>query len=289
MTDRVTPGRRDSRPAFLAYLTVPFFASACAAALLFGVSAAQAQHAPNLSGVWAREAHNYPKPYMAGRAGIKDGYNNEYLKPWVVELLNRDDLVTASGRPIVTAHSVCYPEGVPYVFGGTQIQILQKPTEITMLFGDANQFRTIYLNRAHPAHVKPSWYGDSVGHFEGDTLVVDTVGIGVHPEAGSMGFFGTPHTDALHLVERYRFLRPGEKSMAPPPKNDSFDADAVIAEGPILRLSFTLEDPGAYKKPWSVTLDYLPLSSHLREYVCAENSRDKDLGPLLPRAEVPDF
>src|SRR5262249_5198205 len=152
-----------------------------------------------------------------------DGYNNEYLKPWVVELLSRDDLVTASGKPIVTAHSVCYPEGVPYVFGGTQIEILQRPAEITMIFADPGQVRTIYMNRSHPEHVTPSWYGDSVGHFEGDTLVVDTVGIAAKPEAGSMAFFGTPHTDGLHLVERYRFLRPDEKSTAPAPKNDSFD------------------------------------------------------------------
>lgn len=73
-------------------------------------------------------------------------------------------------------------------------------------------------------HVEPNWYGESVGHFEGDTLVVDTIGIGVHPEAGSMEFFGTPHTRALHLIKRYRLLGPDEKSTAPRPPNDSFDA-----------------------------------------------------------------
>src|SRR5262249_32592283 len=139
------------------------------------------------------------------------------------------------------------------------------------------------------ARVTPTWYGDSVGHFEGDTLVVDTVGIAVNPQAGSMGNYGTPHTENLHLVERYRYLKPGEKSQAPSPRNDSFDATDVMEGGKILRLEFALDDPGAYKKPWSVTLDFLPLKSRLREYICAENSRDPELGPLIPAADTPDF
>ena len=252
----------------------------------------QAQsNTPNFTGVWGRDAHNYPKPYMApGRGGgVKDGFNNEYLKPWVVELLMRDDLVTRSGRAVVTSHSVCYPEGVPYVFGGSVLQILQTPSEITMLFGDTSQFRTIYMNRPHSEHVVPSWYGESVGHFEGDTLVVDTVGIAVNPEAGSMGNYGTPHTEALHLVERYRYLMNGEKSLAPRPHDDTFDSKDIIAGGKTMRLNFTVEDPGAYKKPWSVTLDFLPINERVREYVCAENSREADLTPLIPAADIPDF
>jgi hypothetical protein len=104
-----------------------------------------------------------------------------------------------------------------------------------------------------------------------------------------MGNYGTPHTEALHVVERYRYLRDGEKSTAPRPKNDSFDADAVIPGGRILRLSFTLDDPGAFKKPWSVTLDYLPINSRLREYVCTENPREPDLAALIPQTDTPDF
>jgi len=267
---------------------------ACSAAVFLSLSAAPVgaePKAPDFTGTWGRDVHNYPKPYMSrGRnATVIDGYNNPYLKPWVVELLNRDTLVERSGRPTITAHSTCYPEGIPYVFGGSVLQILQTPSEITMLFGDSNNWRTIYLNRPHSSHVVPSWYGESVGHFEGDTLVVDTTGIGVNPQSGSMGFYGTPHTEALHVVERYRYLADGEMSLAPPPKDDSFDAKAVIAGGKTLRLSFTLEDPGAYKKPWSVTLDFLPINSRIREYACAENVPDPYLAPLLPTAAIPDF
>ena len=162
------------------------------------------------------------------------------------------------------------------------MQILQTPKEVTMLFGDTGQMRTIYMDRPHSAHVEPSWYGESVGHYEGETLVIDTVGIAVNPQSGSMGNYGTPHTEALHVVERYRFLHDGEKSLAPRPKNDSFDADSVIPGGKTLRLSFTLEDPGAFKKPWSVTLDYLPINSRLREYICTENAREPDLAYREP-------
>ena len=166
------------------------------------------------------------------------------------------------------------------------IQILTTPTEITTLFADPGQFRSIALNRPHPAHVEPSWYGDSTGHFEGDTLVVDTTSIGVHPEAGSSG---TPHTNALHVVERWRYLKDGETSLAPTPHNDTFDSKDIIQGGRILRLEFTVDDPGAYRKSWTTTLDYLPLKSRVREYVCAENVRDPDLAPALPAAAFPDF
>jgi hypothetical protein len=61
------------------------------------------------------------------------------------------------------------------------------------------------LNQSHPAHVTPTWYGDSVGHYEGDTLIIDTVGIKVGPFA-TVDWYGTPHTEALHVVERYRLI-----------------------------------------------------------------------------------
>src|SRR5438270_8323048 len=154
------------------------------------LSAKGETQAPDFNGIWGKYTYSYPKPYMKGRE-IADGYGNGYLMPWVVEALKRDDMVSAGGRALATAHSLCYPEGIPYVFGETRMQILQTPSEITMLFGgEQEQARTIYLNRPHPQQVTPGWYGDSVGHLEGDTLVVDTVGIAVHPESGSMGFFG---------------------------------------------------------------------------------------------------
>ena len=166
--------------------------------------------APDFNGIWGKYTYNYPKPYMKGRE-IANGYKNEYLLPWVIDSLGKDEMVSASGKALPTAHSLCYPEGIPYVFGETRVQILQTPTEITMIFGgEQEQARTIYLNRPHPEHGAPSWYGDSVGHFEGDTLVVDTVGIAANPESGSMGLLRytshqvAPRGRALPVPERRR-------------------------------------------------------------------------------------
>jgi hypothetical protein len=263
-----------------------------ACVLTIGRAAAQPP-IPDFSGVWGKYTYNYPKPYMKGRV-IADGYRNEYLLPWVVEALQRDDMVNAMGRALPTAHSLCYPEGIPYVFGETRVQILQTPTKITMLFGgEQEQTRTIYLDRPHSEHVAPSWFGESVGHFEGDTLVVDTIGIAVKPEAGSMGFFGTPHTGALHVVERYRFLHDGEKTVLAPPNpnanNPTIIPNEVITGGRKLRLTFTVDDPGAYRKPWSVILDFVPLKTGIEEYVCTENYREKDLVDMIPTSAIPDF
>src|SRR5690348_15860113 len=125
--------------------------SAVACGLLAAFPAGAEPSVPDFNGVYGRDEHNFPKPYMsagaARNATITDGYTNCILKPWVVELLRRDDMVEKSGHPAVTAHSVCYPESVPYVFGGTQIHILQTASEITSISGDPGQLRTIYMNQ----------------------------------------------------------------------------------------------------------------------------------------------
>ena len=83
--------------------------------------------------------------------------------------------------------------------------MLQQPDKITILYDHDHQFRHVRLNQPHPAQVTPSWYGDSVGHYEGDTLVIDTVGIKIGPFA-MVDWYGTPYTEALHVVERYRLI-----------------------------------------------------------------------------------
>lgn len=274
-------------------LFAAWIAIATAVLAMLRVTPANAESGtPDFNGIWGKYTYSYPKPYMKGR-NIADGYKNEYLMPWVVEALNRDEMVSASGRAIATAHSLCYPEGIPYVFGETRVQILQTPTEVTMIFGgEQEQSRTIYLNRPHPEHVTPSWYGDSIGHFESDTLVVDTIGIAANPASGSMGLFGTPHTRALHVVERYRFLKDGEKTVLRGPNPTASNitiSPSEIMPGRKLRLTFTVDDPGAYRKPWSVTLDFMPLKTPIQEYICTENYQDRDLLPLIPRSEHPDF
>jgi hypothetical protein len=84
-------------------------------------------------------------------------------------------------------------------------ETLQQPHQITILYTTDHEVRHVRLNEAHPTQIKPSWYGDSVGHYEGDTLVIDTVGFKLGPFA-MVDIYGTPYTEALHVVERYRLI-----------------------------------------------------------------------------------
>jgi hypothetical protein len=110
-----------------------------------------------------------------------------------------------SGEGFPDPRNQCWPGGVPYVFTSGGMQLLQQPDKITILYDYDHQVRHVRLNQSHPAQVTPSWYGDSVGLYEGDTLVIDTVGIKVGPFA-MVDMYGTPHSPALHVVERYRML-----------------------------------------------------------------------------------
>ncbi len=167
------------------------------------------------------------------------------------------------------------------------------------------------LTQPHPAHVTPSWNGDSVGHYEGDTLVIDTVGIKVGP-FGATGLYamvdrlGTPHTLALHVVERYRLLEHktakaieerNEKDNTPLATSDNGIARDPNYQGKGLELEFRVEDDGVFTSPWSASMIYwpplMPMGQWL-EYVCAENASGYDWNhptkrAPTPIAEKPDF
>jgi hypothetical protein len=159
--------------------------------------------------------------------------------------------------------------------------------------------------------VCPSWYGDSVGHYEGDTLAIDTVGIKVGPFPAPdlyamVDLFGTPHTPALHVVERYRLLdheaakaieEHNEKDNLGPPMGDNGIARDPGYKGKGLQLEFTAEDEGVFTSPWTVSMIYWPPlvpMGQWPEMVCAENANGydgRDLGKkaAMPTADKPDF
>jgi len=85
--------------------------------------------------------------------------------------------ISRTGVVYPTPSNQCWPGGVPYVFWNIGMQMLQQKDAVTILYINDRDFRHVRLNAQHPAHVTPSWYGDSVGHYEGDMLVIDTVGI----------------------------------------------------------------------------------------------------------------
>jgi hypothetical protein len=228
-------------------------------------------------------------------------YSNPILKPWAAEVVKKNHEGELSGVNTPLPSSQCYPEAVPFIFWNFGMQMVQEPGRITIIYRDDNQVRRIRMNQPHPAQVTPSWYGDSVGHYEGDTLVIDTVGIKADRPLAVVDQFGTPYTEALHVVERYRLLdyeaakeaqeRGARENFRLPGPGAGFAPDPNY-KGKGLQLHFTVEDAGAFTTPWSATITYRhPLASDWQEFVCAENTHEYYAGrdTEVPRADKPDF
>ena len=143
--------------------------------------------------------------------------------------------------------------------------MFQEPDRVTLLYrGD--QARHVRMNQPHPARVTPSWYGDSVGHYEGDTLVIDTVGIKSDRPFAMIDMYGTPYTQALHVVERYRLIDyEAAKEAQERNGRENWRFNTAVAEGWVpdpaykgkgLQLQFTIEDEGVFTTPWSATITY---------------------------------
>ena len=153
------------------------------------------------------------------------------------------------GKFAFTARSSCKPAGVPGfdVLLGGALFILQSPTEVTMIFSGNAEARHIRLNASHSANPKPSWYGESVGHYEGDTLVVDTIGLN---DKTFLDNYRTPHTDKLHVTERWRLIEDGKK----------------------LEILMTIDDPDTFNQPWQALRQYDRVNRTLSEDICSENN-----------------
>jgi hypothetical protein len=155
------------------------------------------------------------------------------------------------------------------------------------------------LNERHPARVTPSWYGDSVGHYEGDTLVIDTIGVRTQRPFAMLDIYGTPYSEALHIVERYRLIDPEAATEAwkrnlrenqPILSNDSGLSVDLNDKRRALQLQFTVEDEGMFTMPWSAAMTYRRAVGNWPEFACAENIQwysGKDAA--VPRADKPDF
>ena len=151
------------------------------------------------------------------------------------------------------------------------------------------------MNEPHPAQVKPSWYGDSVGHYEGDMLVIDTVGTKTDRPFAMIDLFGTPYTEKLHVVERIRLLDYEEaKEGLERDAKENFRPPVDINRnyrGKYLQVHFTVEDEGVFTTSWSATITYGRGSGQWQEIICAENrheyynNKDSD----VPTADKPDF
>lgn len=226
-------------------------------------------------------------------------YTNPILKPEAAEIVKQHGDIARTFVVYPTPNNQCWPGGVPFVFWNFGMQMLQQKDAVTILYLNDHEVRHVRLNAQHPAHVMPSWYGDSVGRYEGDMLVIDTVGIKKGPFA-MLDLYGTPFTERLHVVERYRLIdHDAAKEVEERPDRDGFDvvvSDNGLArdldyKGKALQLDFTVEDEGVFTTPWSARVTYQRPLGDWAEAVCAENPRATYLtkDSALPRADKPDF
>ncbi|HEV3334007.1 MAG TPA: hypothetical protein VG096_23635 [Bryobacteraceae bacterium] len=187
---------------------------------------------PDLSGVYG---------FAMGRGA---GANAMPLKP------EAEKLKVVHGPDYAGLTADCMPLGVPGSFNVPYpFQIIQAPKTITIFYEYPNTFRIIPTDgRPHPDDVDPTWMGNSVGHWEGDTLVVDTIGLNTKTELN-----GYRHSEAMHVVERLQRLESGD-----------------------LQYDVTIEEPSLFTKPWVMPTRTFPFRSELEkidEFVC-ENNRD---------------
>jgi hypothetical protein len=238
---------------------------------------------------------------VSNPAWLVGDYTNPILKPQAAETVKKQSEIEVSHGPAPTPDIQCWPEPVPYIFNGVAMEMLQQPDRITFLYPNDHQVRHVRLNEHHPAQVTPSWYGDSIGHYEGDMLVIDTVGVKTERPFAMVDFYGTPYTEALHVVERYRLFdyeaaKEGLERNAKENLNlrgaDAGSAPDYAYRGKLLQLQFTVEDEGVFTMLWSATVTYQRGRESWREIVCAENTQELVLagrGAAIPRADKPDF
>jgi hypothetical protein len=276
-----------------------------------GRAAQNAAAVPDFSGVWSHPFLTGFEPPASGPGPVtntsrrRDGranfqqlvgdYANPILKPEAAQIVKQHGDLSLTGVGYPTPSNQCWPGGVPYIFWDFLVQMFQEPNQITMIYRQGDEVRRVRMNQPHPAKVTPSWYGDSVGHYEGDTLVIDTVGIKKGPFA-MLDMYGTPFTEKLHVVERYRLLDYAAAKDAIE-RNDKENTHAGLGwdfdpnyRGQVLQLQFTVEDDGVFTTPWTSTITYRPSVDPWTELICAENTQwysGKEAD--VPRALKPDF
>ncbi len=223
-------------------------------------------------------------------------YNNPILKPEAAGAVKRAGEFSESGHDIPDPSNQCGTYSPPFLFSISQgMQLIQRKDDIVILYTQNAQVRRIRLNSAHPRGVKPTPMGDSVGHYEGDTLVIDTVGIKLEPYTVA-DRFGTPQSAAMHVVERYRLIdarvaqRALDRQLAVVGITAPMVPDPHFDRG--LRIELTIDDPKVFTKAWNANVTYRRVIRGYNEGACAENNVDVfhsgDV-PFMPTAERPDF
>jgi hypothetical protein len=210
---------------------------------------------PDLTGVWQAGSNRigtWEETNSGGRGGEvtpnpvvptrEPAPYQEWAAKKVLDSFNRRGVDDPMAR--------CLSPGVPRIMMGLfPMQIVQTPTQVVMLFEVFHVFRVIPIDAKHPDDLESSYMGDSVGHWDGDTLVVDVTSFNDETWLGNTGTF---HSDALHVVEKFKRV----------------DYNTIQYE-------VTMEDPKVLTKPWTTrSTVMLRPGTRLREYECAQNNTD---------------
>jgi len=213
-------------------------------------------------------------PYVGNNTGKQPTFrvadiDNPNLTQFAKDALRKANDEVLRGKAMYARESRCWATGVPAFLlnpGGPTYWV-QTPERITMIWQMDHQVRHVYLNVPHSANPKPSWYGESVGHYDGDALVVDTIGQNTQTFIDN---YRTPHSEQLHVVERYHLVQGGKT----------------------LQAEVTIEDPAVFIKPLQVVHRWRRMEGTIVESTCAEgemaNPFKQDVEPI-PTASKSDF
>ena len=195
--------------------------------------------------------------------------NNPNLTQFAKDSLKKSNEDVLAGKPMWSRSARCWATGVP-AFLLIPVQpmfVIQTPKQVTMIAQHDNDVRRVYLDVPHSANPKPSWYGESVGRYDGDALVIDTIGLN---DKTFIDNFRTPHSDRLHVIERMR----------------------MVEEGKFLETELLIDDPAVFIKPLHVTKRSRRVQATIIEWRCADGEMNnpfvKGADPLPMAANV-DF
>jgi hypothetical protein len=199
-------------------------------------------------------------------------WRDPILKPWAAAQMRASNEELLSGKVGIPflAQSQCWPGGTPgqLLWTSEPVYFIQTPKEVWMIWQRDQWVRRIFLTDQHSEYVKPSWYGESIGHYENGELVVDTIGLTAN-KYGFLDMFRTPHTDKLHVVEHFK----------------------VTADKKFLEALVKVEDPDTFNEPMYMTKRWRREPNVWSESICAENNIDPFNSNLVPppEAQQPDF
>jgi hypothetical protein len=234
-------------------------------------------------------------------AQLVGDYHNPILRPEAAAIVKAKGELAIAAKGYPDPSNQCRPYAPPFTFAMQEsFQMLpKKDGTMTIIYSQDDQARWVRMNGTHPAKVVPSHMGDSVGHYEGDSLMIDSVGIMTGPVT-PVDRWGTPHSDALHVVERYRFID-GAAAKAAQEKFEKADGRVRGEQGAQiidpdtkvrgLQLEVTVEDPKTFTTPWSALVTYRRLAGEWEERVSPDNPVEHYPGEwiYLPKADKPDF